>query len=47
MNELSLFSHLLLSTSSSLLGGIIAPDFGLTHFLLPTCCKDPQAVKLN
>ena len=26
---------------------ILTPDFGLTHFLLPTCCKDPPAVKLN
>ena len=26
---------------------ILTPDFVLTHFLLPTCCSDPPAVKLN
>ena len=25
----------------------LTPDFVLTHFLLPTCCSDPPAVKLN
>ena len=26
---------------------ILTPNFVLTHFLLPTCCSDPPAVKLN
>ena len=26
---------------------ILTPDLVLTHFLLPTCCSDPPAVKLN
>lgn len=30
-----------------LLNAGLTSDFELTHFLLPTCCSDPPAVKLN